>query len=116
MLGHYLFFIAHLNRCIVFRVVGILSRWSMHYDATDIRRGQQELWIHFIMTFCNWVPIKYPSMCFTFYHFPIETLLYGIVVVLRPITYFYTLLRPGIHIHCFTILFPYFINDPFQDP
>ena len=118
MLGHYATYLSFLFYCTIYIGGSIFIKWSKrslendddtimlytwygHDTYHNISRGSQDLGI-----LLSWLCTKYQ------YHFPLELLIFVSALLIRPMAYFYTFLRPGnqFHLaklicHCVNLLF-----------
>ena len=101
MLGHYATYLSLLFFCTTYIGGAIFIKWSKrslendddtimlytwygHDTYHNISRGSQDLGI-----LLSWLCTKYQ------YHFPLELLIFVSALLIRPMAYFYTFLRPG---------------------
>ena len=86
MVGHYLLFLSHLNRCLFTFCSVLLTKW----ECASSKNAKVSKGLQFVQGFSD---MMYPILiwlCIKFrYHFPMELLLFGVANLIQPISYFF---------------------------
>ena len=93
MLGHYFFFLSHLNRFIFTFYSALIAYWNKasFKNVDDMGMGMLFVGASMNMTYplCVWLSVKFH------YFLPMEVSFYTVANLIEPVVYFFTKYRCG---------------------